>query len=72
MTYPIYFRKYAFRSIKDGLKIREAANFYKLITSSIHRWQQSLGPRITRNKATTKISNKALLKDLEQHPDDYM
>nr|WP_298737938.1 IS630 transposase-related protein [uncultured Psychrobacter sp.] len=27
---------------------------------------------MTRNKAPTKISNEALLKDVEQHPDDYM
>ena len=44
----------------------------QLSTSSIHSWQQSLVPKTTRNKAPTKISNEALLKDVEQHPDDYM
>ena len=72
MTYSIDFRKQVLRSIKDGMTIREAANFYQLSTSSIHSWQQSLVPKTTRNKAPTKISNEALLKDVEQHPDDYM
>ncbi|HAV51934.1 MAG TPA: transposase [Leuconostoc mesenteroides] len=72
MTYSIDFRKQVLRSIKDGMTIREAANLYQLSTSSIHSWQQSLAPKTTRNKAPTKISNEALLKDVEQHPDDYM
>ena len=72
MTYSIDFRKQVLRSIKDGMTIREAAAFYELSTSSIHSWQQSLAPKTTRNKAPTKISNEALLKDVEQHPDDYM
>lgn len=72
MTYSIDFRKQVLRSIKEGMTIREAANFYQLSTSSIHSWQQSLTPKKTRNKAPTKISNEALLKDVDQHPDDYM
>ena len=72
MTYSIDFRKQVLRSIKDGMTIREAASFYGLSTSSIHSWQQSLAPKTTRKKAPTKISNEALLKDVEQHPDDYM
>ncbi len=73
MTYSVDFRKQVLRSIKGGMTIREAANFYhQLSTSSIHSWQQSLVPKTTRNKAPTKISNEALLKDVEQHPDDYM
>ena len=72
MTYSIDFRKQVLRNIKDGMAIRKAANFYQLSTSSIHSWQQSLNPKTTRNKAPTKISNEALLTDVEQHPDDYM
>ena len=72
MTYSIDFRKQVLRSIKGGMTIREAANFYQLSTSSIHSWQQNLVPRTTRNKAPTKISNEALVKDVEQHPDDSM
>ena len=72
MTYSIDFRKQVLRSIKDGMTIREAALFYGLSTSTIHSWQQSLVPKTTRNKAPTKISNEALLKDVKQHPDDYM
>ena len=72
MTYSIDFRKQVLRSIKYGMTIREAAIFYELSTSTIHSWQQELVPKITRNKATTKIPNEALLKDVEQYPDDYM
>ena len=72
MTYSIDFRKQVLRSIRDSMTIREAASFYQLSRSSIHSWQQSLTPKTTRNKAPTKKSNKALLKDVEQHPDDYM
>lgn len=72
MTYSIDYRKQALRRIKKGMTIREAANFYHLSASSIHSRQQRLVPKKTRNKAPTKISNKALLKDVEQHSDDYM
>ena len=72
MTYLIDFRKQALSSIADGMTIREAALFYGLSTSTIHSWQKNLAPKTTRNKAPTKISNEALLKDVEQHPDDYM
>ena len=72
MTYSIDYRKQVLSSIADGMTIREAALFYGLSTSTIHSWQQKLAPKTTRNKAPTKISNEALLKDVEQHPDDYM
>ena len=71
MTHSIDFRKQVLRSIKDGMMIREAASFYQLSTSSIHSWQQSLAPKTNRNKAPNKISNDVLLKDVEQHPDNY-
>lgn len=72
MTYSIDLRKQVLLSIKDGMTIREAAIFYQLSTSTIHSWQQDLVPKTTRNKAPTKIPNEALLKDVEQYPDDYM
>ena len=72
MTYSIDFRKQVLRSIKDGMTIRKAAIFYQLSTSTIHSWQQDLVPKTARNKAPTKIPNEALLKDVEQYPDDYM
>ena len=71
MTYSIDFRKQVLRSIKDGMTIREAANFYQLSTSSIHSWQQSLVPKTTRNKAPTKIPDDALIEDVKKYPDDY-
>ena len=72
MTYSIDFRKQVLRSIKDGVTIRESAIFYQLSTITIHSWQQYLVPKTTRYKALIKILNAALLKDIEQYPDDYM
>ena len=72
MTYSIDYRKQVLSSIADGMTIRQASVFYGLSTSTIHSWQQKLVPKKTRNKAPTKISNEALLKDVKQYPDDYM
>lgn len=44
----------------------------QLSTSTIHSWQQDFFPKITRNQAPTKIPNEALLKEVEQYPDDYI
>ena len=38
----------------------------------IYSWQQDLEPKTTRHKAPTKMPNEALLKDVEQYPDDCM
>lgn len=59
MIYSIDFRKQVLRSIKDGMTIREATNFYQLSTSSIHSWQQSLAPKTASNKAPTKYQMKS-------------
>lgn len=72
MTYSLNFRKQVLRSIKDSMIIREAAISYQLSTRNIHSWQQDLMPKTIRNKASTKIPSEVLLKDIEQHPDDYM
>ena len=71
MTYSVDYRKQVLSSIVDGMTIREAALFYGLSTSTIHSWQQSLVPKITRNKAPTKIPDDALIEDVKRYPDDY-
>ena len=72
MTYSIDYRKQVLSSIDNGMIIREAAAFYQLSTSTIHSWKQNLEPKTNRDKAPTKIPDDALLKDVEQYPDDYM
>ena len=71
MTYSVDYRKQVLSSIADGMTIREAALFYGLSTSTIHSWQQNLVPKITRNKAPTKIPDDALIEDVRRYPDDY-
>ncbi|PJX24329.1 transposase [Psychrobacter sp. L7] len=71
MTYSIDYRKQVLFSIADGMTIREAALFYGLSTSTIHSWQQNLAPKTTRNKASTKIPDDALIEDVKRYPDDY-
>ena len=71
MTYSIDYRKQVLSSIADGMTIREAALFYGLSTSTIHRWQKKLAPKTTRNKAPTKIPDDALIEDIKRYPDDY-
>ena len=71
MTYSVDYRKQVLSSIVDGMTIREAALFYGLSTSTIHSWQQNLVPKITRNKAPTKIPDDALIEDVKRYPDDH-
>ena len=53
------------------MTIREASLFYEFSTSTIHSWQQNLVPKITRNKAPTKIPDDALIEVLKRYPSDY-
>ena len=71
MTYSIDYRKQVLSSIAEGMTIREASIFYGLSNSTIHSWQQNLSPKITRNKAPTKIPDDALIGDVRRFPDDY-
>lgn len=71
MTYSIDYRKQVLSNIADGMTIREASLFYGLSTSTIHSWQQNLVPKITRNKAPTKIPDDALIEDVKRYPNDY-
>ena len=71
MTYSIDYREQVLSSIADGMTIREDSIFYGLSNSTIHSWQQNLAPKITRNKAPTKIPDDALIEDVRRFPDDY-
>lgn len=68
MTYSIDYRRQVFSSIADGMTIRKASLLYELSPSTIHSWQQSLFPKITRNKAPTKILDNALIEYVKDIP----
>ena len=73
MTYSADFRAQVIESIKNkDMSIRQACTFYNVSKTALQRWLKDSSIKQTRDKAPTKIPNEALLKDVEQHPDDYL
>lgn len=73
MTYSADFRAQVIKSVKQqGMSIRQASAFYGISKATLQNWLKEPSIKLTRNKPPSKIPNEALLKDVEQHPDDYM
>ena len=73
MTYSADFRAQVIKSVKSkDMSIREACTFYNISKTALQRWLKNPSIKQTRNKPPSKIPNEALLKDVEQHPDDYL
>ena len=73
MTYSADFRAQVIKNVKNkDLSIREACTFYNISKTALQRWLKDPSIKLTRNKPPSKIPNNALLKDVEQYPDDYM
>ena len=73
MTYSADFRSQVIKSVKQqGMSIRKACAFYGISKATLQNWLKDPSIKLTRNKPPSKISNEALLKDIEQYPDDYM
>ena len=73
MTYSADFRAQVIKSVKQqGMSIRQACAFYDISKATLQNWLKDPIIRLTRNKPPSKIHNEALLKDIEQYPDDYM
>ena len=72
MAYPAWFRKkvLAYRN-KYGATIKETADHFKIGTASVSRWVHKQEPAKTRIKKPTKITDKALLKDVKKYPDAF-
>ena len=61
------------KSVKNkDLTILEACTFYNISKTALQRWLKNPTIKQFRDKPTSKIPNEALLKDVEQYPDDYM
>ena len=54
------------------MSIRQAYTFYNISKTTLQRWLKNPSIKQTRDKPPSKIPNEALLKDVEQYPDDYM
>ena len=73
MTYSADFRAQVIKSVEQqGMSIRQACAFYDISKATLQNWLKDPSIKLTRNKPPSKIPNEALLKDVEQHPDDYM
>ena len=73
MTYSADFRAQVLKSVEQqGMSIRQACAFYDISKATLQNWLKDPSIKLTRNKPPSKIPNDALLKDVEQYPDDYM
>ena len=73
MTYSADFRAQVIKSVKNkDMTIREACTFYNISKTALQRWLKNPTVKQTRDKPPSKIPNEALLKDVNQYPDDYM
>ena len=54
------------------MSIRQVCAFYDISKATLHNWLKDSSIKLTRNKSPSKVPNEALLKDVEQHLDDYM
>ena len=73
MTYSADFRAQVLKSVEQqDMSIRQACAFYDISKATLQNWLKDPSIKLTRNKPPSKIPNEALLKDVEQYPDDYM
>ena len=73
MTYSADFRAQVIKSVKNqDMTIRQACIFYNVSKTALQRWLKNPTIKQSRDKPPSKIPNEALLKDVEQYPDDYM
>ena len=73
MTYSADFRAQVIKNIKQkDMSIRQACVFYDISKSTLQRWLIDPSIQTTRVKTPNKIANEALLKDVEDYPDDYL
>jgi hypothetical protein len=73
MTYPACYRKkvLAYKN-KHSLSIRETAKHFKIAINSVVRWTTKPEPAKTKSRPAIKIPNDALIKDVEDYPDDFL
>lgn len=55
----------------SDLTFQDISDKYKVSMRTLFRWVNNIEPSMTRNKPATKVDEEALLKDIEDFPDDY-
>ncbi|PHM66397.1 IS630 transposase-related protein [Xenorhabdus sp. KJ12.1] len=72
MGYSLDFRKrvLAYKE-KYSLTFEQTSNHFDISMRTLFRWCHKIEPCVTRNKPPTKISDEALLTDVQNYPDDY-
>ncbi len=72
MTYSKDFRqKVLDYKDKKGLSYKQVSEHFEIGLRSLFRWEQQLEPCKNRDKPATKVDMDLLLKDIDEHPDDY-
>ena len=72
MTYSVDFRqKVLFIRQRDELTLQAAADRFDVGVATIVRWNKQLEPKASRDRSCPKITDEALLADVEQYPDAY-
>ncbi|WP_340611674.1 IS630 transposase-related protein [Xenorhabdus bharatensis] len=72
MGYSLDFRKrvLAYKE-KYSLTFEQTSHHFDISMRTLFRWHHKIEPCVTRNKPPTKISDEALLTDVQNYPDDY-
>ena len=71
MTYPLVFREKVFATKdKFDLTFEETSQRFDSPIRTLFRWQKKLKPCTIRNKPVTKIDIGALVRDIQESPDD--
>jgi transposase len=72
MTYSTDFIEHILATRKnEKLSLRKTAKRFGVGICTIQRWERGELPTRKRKRAPRKISNEALLQDVEKYPDDY-
>jgi len=72
MPYSLDFRKQVLKiKSQESLTFQQTSERFGIPIRTLFRWQKCIEPKTKRNKPSTKVDMEALLKDVEQNPDDY-
>ncbi|SUO93629.1 IS630 transposase-related protein [Suttonella ornithocola] len=71
MTYCRQFRQKILNDIANGETWRAVAKRYKISKFTVYSWIKNPHPKGFTERKPSKIDDEALLKDIEQYPDDY-
>lgn len=71
MIYSLDYRKQVLKSLDEGMTFAEAAIFYDINPTTIHKWKKRIHSKIIRNIKPYKTEDEALVQDVKDHPNDY-